>query len=677
MRWGCGVLLLGLWGMAQEIDSIPAYDIPTVEIRAQRHTTPPSYEGVGERLMRVGLINLVYRSVPFAQEVVYQGLLPQQTQVTIEGMRILPACVDRMDPVLTFVEQASLAGASWSSTQSWGATPTLNITLLEPGSAAERYVTMQAVNNYHRLNGAFRLGGSKGRWHYAAAVTARLGGPYHSGRWYSLSPEIQGHPFGRDSVWNIASFKKYNAYLALRYDLSDAHQLEVRYLGDFFYDVAYPALVMDSRHSAFHLPSLTYNWKDKLSLRLYFNNVSHSMTDENRPESEIRTRIVMPGMYMPMKGITFSTGAVGDITYFQSRGWKLSQHSEYSYHLASADMDMYSLDGGASVMRLRNLADIRFHQSTHHLALQRTWSKGDILTYLSGSYFAYRVGDTLGFAPLRLYQERYADGSQSNRDFFTYQGGLKGTFRFSPQLRLSTTISYGSRPPTHTELYAYYLYVPMDNSIQMGNSGLRPERLMRMEARLLYNKHSWSVEGGGYFNRMGDYIAPVTFLAPFSAGNGTPQSWRLLRNTGRAYTAGGQFVATYESEKLWLRLQAGYTYGWHLDYREPLPWIYPFYGRFQVGVPYRRHRVVGEFYGAAAQDHLSRRIYLEDRTPAYWLLHLRYSYTLPFSRRDPVSRLIFQLAVENMLNVYGWDHLSVGNMPFLGRVISGGLWYSW
>jgi len=677
MRWGWGLWLLGLWGMAQEVDSFPAYEIPMVEIRAQRHTIPPSYEGAGERLMRAGLTHLVYRSVPFAQEVVYQGLLPQQTQVTIEGMRILPACVDRMDPVLTFIEQASLAGASWSPTQSWGATPTLNITLLEPGAAAERYVTAQAANNYHRLTGAFRLGGSKGRWHYAATFSVRFGGPYRSGRWHSLPPESQNRPFGRDSVWNIPSFKKYNAYFALRYDLSEAHQLELRYLGDFFYDVAYPALIMDSRHSAFHLPNLTYTWKDKLSLRLYFNTVFHDMTDERRSEAEIRTRIVMPGMYMPMKGITYSTGAVADITYFQARGWKLSQHSEYSYHLASADMDMYLLDGGASVMRLRNLADIYFHQSTHQLTFQRVGSKTDILAYIGGSYFAYRVGDTLGFVPLRLYQERYADGSRAHRNIFAYQGGITGNFSLSPPLRLSTTLSYGFRPPTHTELYAYYLYVPMDNSIQMGNSGLRPERLLRMETRLFYNKDFWRVEGGGYFNHMDDYIAPVTFLQPLSAGNGTQQSWRLLRNTGRAYTAGGQFTATYEREKLLLRFQAGYTYGWHVDYREPLPWIYPFHGRFQVGVPYRRHRVVGEFYGAAAQAHLSRRIYPEDRTPAYWLLHLRYLYTLPFSGKAPMSRLIFQLAVENVLNTYGWDHLSVGNMPFLGRVISGGLWYSW
>ncbi len=678
MRKGWIAFGLCIWLVAQEADSLPSYEIPTVDIHGQRHTLPSSYEGVGERLMRAGLVNLVYRSVPFAQEVVYQGLLPQQTQVTIDGMRILPACVDRMDPVLTFVEQAALAEATWSPTQSWGATPTLNLTLLEPGADAEKYFRVQFADNYHRFSGGMRLGGTKGRWHYAAAVAARVGGPYRSGRWYSLPRPSETPSLGRDSTWNIPAFKKYNGYVALRYDLSEAHQIEVRYLGDFFYDVAYPALIMDSRHSAFHLPSLTYTWKDRLSLRLYFNTIFHDMTDEARTESEIRTRIVMPNMYMPMKGITYSTGAVGDITYFQARGWKLSQHSEYSYHLAVADMDMYLVDDPSNLMRLRNLADIGFQQTTHQVALQRTWTKGDVLTYLSGSYFTYEVGDTLGFAPLRLYQELYGGGSRRERQFFAYQVGLKGAYKPTPSIKLSTALSYGSRPPTHTELYAYYLYVPMDNSIQMGNSGLRPERLLRTEAQIAYQKDAWFIEAGAYFNRMEDYIAPVTFLAPRSAGNATLQSWRLLKNTGRAYTAGGQLVATYEEEnRISLRFQAGYTYGWHVEYREPLPWIYPLHGRFQVGVPYKRHRFVSEVYGAATQLHLSRTIYPEDRTPAYWLLHLRYLYALPFPQKETFGQLTFQVAIENALNAYGWDHLSVGNMPFLGRVISGGLWYSW
>ncbi len=671
------VLLSGLWLLAQEVDSLPTYEVLPVEIRGQRLTVPASSDGVGERLLKAGLVQLVYRSVPFAQEVVYQGLLPQQTQVTIDGMRVLPACVDRMDPVLTFVEQAALEGASWSPTLSWGATPTLNLSLLAPGAAAERYIAVQASHNYHRLMGALRLGGSKGRWHYASAITTRLGGPYQSGNWYSFPRSGVLSSYGRDSTWRIPSFKKYNAHLAIRYDLSEQHYIELRYLGDLFYDVAYPALIMDARHSAFHLPSFTYSWKDKATLRLYFNTIFHDMSDEGRSETEIRTRIIMPGMYMPMKGRTSSAGAIAEITYFQTQIWKLTQRSEYSYHTAQGSMDMYLLNGGASVMRLLNLADIRFHQTTHRILLGRRYIKGGVSGYLSGSFFAYEVGDTLEFAPLRVYQEQYGGGSIPHRRFFTYQVGLEAARKLSPSLEVFSTLSYGTRPPTHMELYAYYLYVPMDNSIQMGNSTLRPERLLRADIRFAFRKADWLVEGGAYLNYMEDYISPVTFLRPFSAGNATAQFWRLLRNTGRAYTTGGQLTAFYESQRLLLRFQTGYTYGWHVEYREPLPWIYPLHGRLQVGAPYRRHRLIGEIYAAAAQSHLSRTIYPEDKTPAYWLLHVRYLYGLPLSQKEAASRLTFQLAVENALNAYGWDHLSVGNMPFLGRVISGGLWYSW
>ena len=678
MRWRAWVFFLVVGGLAQEVDSLPEYEVAPVEIRAYRPTVAPLYEGVGERLLKVGLTNLVYRSVPFAQEVVYQGLLPQQTQVTIEGMRVVPACVDRMDPVLTFVEQAAWEGATWSPMQSWGATPTLNLTLLSPGAAAERYVGMQAADNYHRFMSALRLGGRRQRWHYATAITTRIGGDYRSGRWYSFPRPKDTPSPGRDSTWNIPTFQKYNLYLALQYDLSDHHSLELRYLSDFFYHVAYPALIMVARHSAFHFPSLSYLWKDKLTLRLYMNTVFHDMTDEGRSEAEIRNRLVMPGMYMPMRGYTRSVGLTGDITYLRSKGWKITQHSEYSHHLAWANMDMYLIGNPASLMRLRNLADIRFQQTTHRLSFEWTQAKGEVQIYLSGSYFTYEVGDTLGFLPLKLYQDRYAGRSEMNRSFFTYQGGVEGGYSFSSAFKGTLALSYGTRAPTHMELFGYYLYVPMDNSIQMGNSTLRPEKLLHTEARLSYQKAPWLLEGTGYLNYMDDYITPVTFLRPFSAGNGTAQSWRILQNTGRAYTTGGQIIANYEAEKLFLRWQLGYTYGWHVGYREPLPWIYPFHGRWQVGVRYgRRHRLLGEAFVAAAQKHLSRTIYPEDPTPAYWLLHIRYNYFLPLSQNRSSGRLVFQVSVENLLNVYGWDHLSVGNMPFLGRVISGGIWFSW
>lgn len=92
-----------LW--AQSLDSLPTYLLPTVPIEGALGTsTLVLNESSTERLQREGLIQPVYRSVPFAQEVVYQGLLPTQTSVSIEGMRVLPACVDRMDPALTFLE---------------------------------------------------------------------------------------------------------------------------------------------------------------------------------------------------------------------------------------------------------------------------------------------------------------------------------------------------------------------------------------------------------------------------------------------------------------------------------------------------------------------------------------------------------------------------------------------
>ncbi len=39
---------------------------------------------------------------------------------------------------------------------------------------------------------------------------------------------------------------------------------------------------MDAEASRFHLFSLTYNWTDRLALRVYYNQIQHRMTDEKR-----------------------------------------------------------------------------------------------------------------------------------------------------------------------------------------------------------------------------------------------------------------------------------------------------------------------------------------------------------------------------------------------------------
>ncbi len=674
-----------LW--AQEIDTIPNYEVPTVQIGGVRPLGASSAEGSVEQLSREGFFVPVYRSVPFAQEVVYQGLLPQQTQVVIDGMRVIPACVDRMDPVLTFVESAALEGANWSARQNWGVTPTLNATLLSPGGSQRNQLLLRVADNYHRFFGSVRSSGTSGRWRYALAFTARKGADYRSGAWVSAS-QAGTHAFGRDSTWQIPSLTKLNSYAALSYTLSSHHQIELRYLGDLFYNVAYPGLIMDTRHSAFHLPSLSYQWQDRLHIRVYVNTVFHDMTDEGRSEQEIRTRGIMPGMYMPMRGRTQSLGSTMELTWLHRGPWQVLQRSEYSRHTAWGDMDMRPLHSGA-LMYLLNLADIRFQQTTHLLEARYNRKDWQVNTLLTGSLFDYKVGDTLNFLPLSLYQELYGDTSYVERRFSTYQATINGAYRFPHQpLSVRSMISYGTRAPSHTELYGYYLYVPMDNSIQMGNSALRPERLLRAELSFSYHTGPQQIELSGFFNQIRDYIAPVTFLTPFSTGNATTQAWRFLRNTGSAFTIGGTLMLAYEERWLVLRGQFGYTYGWHISYGEPLPWIYPLYGRLTGVLPYRRHKLGIEAFWAAGQRQLSRRIYPEDYTPSYGLLHVRYevtavgyansnSNTHETKKHRAFYRVVLTAAVENLLNTYGCDHLSVGNMPFLGRTLSVGVRLDW
>lgn len=664
------------WVWAQGEDTLRSYVLDTVAITEVRSLSSFSGESGAEKLMRLfSGVQLAYRAVPFAQEVVYQGLLPQQTQITIDGMRVLPACVDRMDPVLTFVEAAAMESATWQS--QWGATPTLSVGLPSPEGESGGRATLLVGNPYHRLFANLFHRQNLGKFSAVSALTFRLGGPYRTGR--AFTPGVsygQSLSWSKDTTLEIPAFRKLNVYTALQYALSETHALELSYLGDYFYDVAYPALIMDARHSAMHLVSVRHRWRGVSDLRVYGSTVFHDMTDEDRSEEEIRTRIVMPGMYMPMRGRTQSLGGTWTVTWIERQRFQLRQRSEFGWHRAWASMDMQLLSGGAP-MRLLNLADVDFVQDGSTIQATFLYQGWQVEAEGGFTHFAYEAKDTLGFLPLALYQERYAEGAAQERNFLVYQvGGLLRRTWAAHQLTLS--LRYGTRAPSHTELYAYYLYVPMDNSLLMGNSLLRPERLLRGE--LTYRSTSgplaWAVSV--YGNRMEEYIAPVTFLPSGAPGNGIRQQWRMLQNIGRAYTLGATAQGSWHiTENLLAELTSGYTYGWQETLREPLPWIYPFFSRLRLTQAWERHRLSAELYGAAAQAHLSRTIYLEDYTPAYALLHLRYGYQLLLPREGRSWGLTLTASVENLLNTYGWDHLSVGNMPFLGRVLRAGAVAQW
>lgn len=230
----------------------------------------------------------------------------------------------------------------------------------EPGGEA----TLLVGDPYHRLFANLRHRQKFGKLSAVSAATFRLGGPYRTGRAFSPGVSYE-EPLAwpKDTTLNIPTFRKLNLYTALNYELSALHSLEVSYLGDYFYDVAYPALIMDARHSAMHLVSLRHRMEGFSDLRLYASTVFHDMTDETRPEGEIRTRIIMPGMYMPMRGRTQSVGGLFTLNMVNTPNFQWLARYEMGLHRAWALMDMLPL-GGGSVMTLLNLADIEFWQGS-------------------------------------------------------------------------------------------------------------------------------------------------------------------------------------------------------------------------------------------------------------------------------------------------------------------------
>ncbi|MDW8236507.1 MAG: TonB-dependent receptor [Bacteroidia bacterium] len=612
--------------------------------------------------------------MPFAQEISYQGLLPQQTLINIEGMQILPACVDNMDPVPTFIEPLALENTFSPGWGTRGVTPTLSAHLFSPEGPREGRAFLLWSSNYHKWIAGIRERRKVGKLRYATSLHFREVGSLRVG----MIASHQAHsPWPRDTLLRLPSGRKLNTYTALTYSLSSAHTLTAGYLGDFFYNIAYPPLVMDAQHSTMQLSYLQHKWKDISELRLYGSIVFHDMTDQKRPLSEILTREIMPGMYMPMRGLTRTGGGYWNLRWWKSTTTALYQRIEYLRSYATASMDMLPVNG-ETPMRLLNLAQIAGSQLGYHLAFHYEANRWVLRSEASIERLHYKVRDTLEYLPLALYQQAYGEGSAEQSTLPVYRLALE-VKRTGPTHTLQASIRYGLRPPTHHELFGYYYYVPMYNGILMGNAKLRPEQMLRSEVRWTAHYATLHVEGQTFLNWIRDYIMPQTFLQPFSPGNHTPQAWRILRNHGTALTTGATLSLEWQVfSRTFLYGYAALMYGEHINLREPLPWMPPMHAQITASQDIgtlRPLRLAAQVEYNAAQQRLSRTIFSEDFTPSLLLVHVRFSYPLfPLGEQ---MRLLLRAQVNNLLNTYGWSPLSVRNMPVLGREFRIGLEGVW
>jgi iron complex outermembrane receptor protein len=596
------------------------------------------------------------RRANFAQEPAIRGMNAGQIAVTIDGMKMYPACVDRMDPISAYIEIENLerldirAGA-----RDFAFAPTIggsvNFVTTKPNpersflkleSGFETVSTLRRVRGDVNFAPKFLEG-----WAMRGSFSIKRSDDFFAGN----QTRIERSGYAKENL-------KFN----LLKDFEN-QRLQFSYIGDFARNIGYPALIMDATRTDAHLLSLDYEvqslaaWLPMLTLKLYTNQVVHFMDDRQRPIQAIRERIIMPDMYMPMYGDNRTYGVMSTATLLgKSDVLKLTLDA-YFFN-AFADMEMHSIFPDVAPMYLLNLGDIS------------TWSAALNIDYVHffGNQFSLRLNTRLDVLRRLLHDELakrqfqgYVEEPRFELSYIVPNLALEGTWQLGAASKLALAVSHAARPPTHIENFGFYLYNPLDNAIYVGNPFLDPERSVQAELMFAHSDLGNTLTAKVFYVRFDNYIAGETFIEANPSNRQFSQAFRRYAHLGSAYIAGLEVSAeVLPTETLMLLGTLSYQVGYLIELRDFLPFMPPLSGNVRVRFSQRVWLAEVGVRFALAQNQVSQKILFEDTTPAWAVFDIRLGAKL-------WDRLSVRLGVENILDRLYHEHLSINNLPSRGR----------
>ncbi len=612
--------------------------------------TPATTDDLLARLSGVGMI----QRANFAWEPVVRGYQGGQVALTVDGMPVYGACVDKMDPASSYVEPENLAAVEVSKgatdlgrgSQIGGA---INLVTERPEFgvlAVEAETGVESQGAARRVRGAANVGGA--RW------AARASGSYRASDDYA--------PGGRDPI-ATSGYEKRNLAVAGALRLGDGHRLSAQVIADDAWLVGYPALLMDATLAQARIASLDYDGRapglDRLGLRLYRNRVEHTMDDRFR---DVMERPVMRGMYMPMAGYTDVWGGQAEAARaFGQTGLALT--ADVHRVRQFGDMFMFSLFPGIRDMYLLNVGDARALNGG--LALEARRPLGDRWTVTASARLDATARDTHRDEIRSIFASRYGSVDLA-RTLLIPSVSATATYALSPQTRLRVALADAGRLPTIVEQYGHYVYNYVDGYFYTGRPDLKPERSRQLEVGLAHAGDVLAVEAAAYGHLLQNVVVGVADSEVVPGLSGSTYRFRLYDNAARGWMAGAEVSALASLGRLVRGLaatvSASATLGQNVSFGEPLPLIPPVSGVVALGYDRRPWFAEAESRWALAQNRVAFEAYEELPTDGYNVLTLRFGW-------QPAGPVSVQAGVENLFDTFYREHLALSDLAARGRSV--------
>ena len=629
----------------QTIDEVVVVSAP-----GQKRSVKGQVASIDEHLRELKNVNLVRRG-SYAWEPVVNNMQTERLSTTIDGMKIFYACTDKMDPVTSYVESGNLQSISLNSGLDGNPQATgniggsLDLKLRKAGFDNDPFHTNLSAG--HEWNGHVQV--------YGVDVALSSQRRYlNAGAFYR---HADNYNVGGGDELQFSQFRKVNVFTNAGLRLAERDMIEATVIFDRATDVGYPALNMDVAKAGGLITSLSYKHifpKASWETKAYYNHITHIMDDTKRPDVAI---------HMDMPGKSWTAGIYSLLTT-DYRQHDLAMNYDLYYNRLFADMTMYP--GGAAPMYMVTWPDV----GTLNTGVALT----DVIRFPS---FGGTEGGQLRLsAKVALQQQRLnnEEGYHALRVFFpgmkdAYHqttGRVAANYTLSIEnYALSIGAGWGSRAPTVTEAYGYYLNNTFDQYDYIGNPHLKNESAVELNSTFklstVNSRLSIALAANAFF--FSNYIIGQfeTRLSPMTVD---AEGVKVYGNISRATIVNASLTTEWQlTEQLRWNGKVGYGSGRDTD-GDPLPLVSPISWQSEWIYQHQRFQAQATIMGNARQSKYGEK-YGETAASEWAIVNLAASYQLSIVR----DQLLIRAGVENLFDHRYATYADWNHIPQKGRNI--------
>ena len=620
--------------------------------RGRKRSVKGQVASIDEHLSELRRVSLVRRG-SYAWEPVVNNMQTERLSTTIDGMKIFYACTDKMDPVTSYVESGNLQSISLNSGLDGNPQATgniggsLDLKLRKAGFDNDPFHASASAG--HEWNGHVQV--------YGADVALSSRRTYlNAGAFYR---HADNYKVGGGDELLFSQFQKVNVFTNAGLRLAAKDMLEATFIVDRATDVGYPALNMDVAKAEGLITSLAYkhlfpgaSWETKA----YYNHIAHEMDDTKRPDVAI---------HMDMPGKSWTAGLYSLLT---TSLWQHDVALNYDlyYNRLFADMTMYP--GGAAPMYMVTWPDVGTLNTGVAVTDNVSIAAGQSLRLSAKvAWQQQRLNNEEGYHALRVFFPGMGDAyhQTTGRIAASYQLSMFNGQSSMANGQCSIGAGWGSRAPTVTEAYGYYLNNTFDQYDYMGNPSLKNESAIELNTGYQWSMFNgqWSMALDANVFLFSNYIIGQfeTRLSPMTVG---AEGVKVYGNISHATIANASLAADWQlTERLRWSGKVSYSSG-RDDDGDPLPLISPISWQTELQYNYQRFGARATVKGNARQRNYGEK-YGETAASEWAILNLSANYQWSMFN----GQCSIRFGVENLLDKRYATYADWNHIPQKGRNI--------